>query len=65
MAKKSPDLFLFDEVQPTAPDIVFKSECPPDKKVKVEDLFKFSRGRGDLHVSVVTAGLALFFFVFF
>ena len=64
-AQKSPDLFLFDEVQPTAPDIVFKSECPPDKKVKVEDLFKFSRVRGDLHVSVVTAGLALFFFVFF
>gem|GEM_PF-46343 len=43
----------------------FKSECPPDKKVKIDDLFKFTRTRGDLHVSVVAAGIALFFLVFF
>ena len=47
------------------PKATFKSECPPDKKVKVEDLFKFSRGRGDLQVSVVAACLALFFLAFF
>ncbi len=61
----SQDLFLFDNAEGIAPDGGFKSECPPDKKVKVEDLFKFSRGRGDLPVSVVAAGLAGFFFIFF
>lgn len=59
------DLLLFDEASPRDADGRFQSECPPDKKVKIEDLFKFSRGRGDLPVSVAAAGIALFFFVFF
>lgn len=59
------DLSLFEEAMPFEPDGSFQSECPPDKKVKVEDLFKFSRTRGDLQVSIVAAGLALFFLVFF
>ncbi len=54
-----------DELGPDGLNNSFKSECPPDKKVKVEDLFKFSRGRGDLPVSVVAAGIALFFLIFF
>lgn len=57
------ELLLFDEAMPSGEG--FKSECPPDKKVKVEDLFKFSRGRGDFEVSVFFAVLALFFLVFF
>ena len=59
------DLYLFDEASPLDGAAVFQSECPPDKKVKVEDLFKFSRTRGDLEVSIVAALLALFFFAFF
>lgn len=59
------DLYLFDEALPFATGARFQSECPPDKKVKVEDLFKFSRTRGDLQVSIVAAAIALFFFVFF
>ncbi|MCH2164422.1 MAG: tripartite tricarboxylate transporter TctB family protein [Marinovum sp.] len=58
------DLLLFDEAMPFDGDI-FKSECPPDKKVKVEDLFKFSRGRGDFEISIAFAIVALFFLVFF
>jgi len=62
------DLLLFDEALPTA-DLNsasgFKSECPPDKKVKVENLFKFKRGRGDLQVSIVVCLIALFFFAAF
>ena len=61
----SQDLLLFDEMLPFADTPAFKSECPPDKKVKIDDLFKFSRGRGDLQVSVVAACVALFFLAFF
>lgn len=60
-------LFMFSEHTPFSCEAEvtdFKSECPPDKKVKKEDLFKFKRGRGDLHVSVVTFGLAAFFWRF-
>lgn len=56
------ELYLFEEASPTGP---FKSECPPDKKVKVEDLFKFSRGRGDFEVSVFFALVALLCLGFF
>lgn len=59
------DLLLFDQAFPYDACGNFKSECPPDKKVKIDDLFKFTRTRGDLHVSVVAAGIALFFLVFF
>jgi len=62
------DLLLFDEALPMADMQAaggFKSECPPDKKIKVEDLFKFRRGRGDLQVSVAAALVALFFLVAF
>ena len=64
--QSSEELQLFDEAMPF--DLhgeTFKSECPPDKKVKVEDLFRFSRGRGDLEVSAVMALLALLFLAFF
>ena len=61
----SPDLALFDDMLPFEPDGTFKSECPPDKKIKIEDLFKFSRTRGDLQVSIVAACIALFFLVAF
>lgn len=66
-SRKAEDLFLFEEAMPFGPsgDARFQSECPPDKKVKVENLFKFSRGRGDFQVSVVAALLALFFLAFF
>ncbi len=64
-ASSDTDLYLFDEAQPPVADGGFKSECPPDKKVKVEDLFRFSRGRGDLQVSLVAAGIAVFFLVCF
>lgn len=56
-----PDLMLFEEALPYEADGSFKSECPPDKKVKIEDLFKFSRRRGDVQVSVVAAATAVFF----
>ena len=60
------DLHLFDSSMPFAAyGEAFKSECPPDKKIKVEDLFRFSRTRGDLEVSVVAALLAVFFAAFF
>lgn len=63
----SQDLFLFSEPLPfdAAAKTDFQSECPADKKVKVEDLFKFSRGRGDFPISVAAAAIALFFLVFF
>lgn len=57
-------LLLFEEALPFDGD-TFQSACPPDKKVKVEDLFKFSRKRGDLEASIVAAALAIFFFAFF
>lgn len=59
------DLYLFEDSCPAQEGQNFKSECPPDAKVKVEDLFKFSRKRGDLQVSIVAAVLALFFLAFF
>jgi len=66
------DLFLFEEQNPNAsqywPDadgVAFKSECPPDKKVKVENLFQFKRKRGDLLFSALMLALALFFLAFF
>lgn len=58
------ELLLFDEALPMG-DIDsstgFESECPPDKKVRVENLFQFKRGRGDLQVSIVVFLVALFF----
>jgi hypothetical protein len=62
---KNNDLFLFPEGLPCTQAEQFRSECPPDKKTKVEDLFQFSRGRGDLHISIIAACLALFFFAMF
>ncbi|MDE0984731.1 MAG: tripartite tricarboxylate transporter TctB family protein [Yoonia sp.] len=61
----SDDLLIFDEALPFETEGNFKSECPPDKKIKVENLFKFSRGRGDLPVSIVAAVIAVFFFLAF
>lgn len=61
----SDDLSLFDEALPYEVGETFQSECVPDKKVKVEDLFKFSRGRGDLQVSIIAALIALFFLAFY
>lgn len=58
------EVYLFEEAMPNG-EHNFKSECPPDKKVKVEDLFKFSRGRGDFEVSVIAVLIALFFLAFF
>ncbi len=59
------EIYLFQDGLPTGLEQGFKSECPPDKKVKVEDLFKFSRKRGDFQVSIFAAVIALFFFAFF
>lgn len=64
----NPDLMLFKEQWPdgfAADRASFKSECPPDKKIKIEDLFQFKRGQGDLHVSLVALAIALFFLAFF
>ena len=69
----SADLLLFDEQDPNAaqywPDrsyaVAFRSECPPDTKFKVENLFQFKRKRGDLLLSGLMLMLALFFLVFF
>lgn len=65
---KLSDFYLFEEGNPALSDgarLPFKSECPQDKKVKVEDLFKFRRARGDLQVSIVAACIAVFFLVTF
>lgn len=43
----------------------FRSETPPDRKFKVDDLLAFRRGRGDLAFSIFMAALALFFFAAF
>ena len=59
------DFALFEDELPFEKDGTFKSECRPDKKVKLEDLFKFSRTRGDLQVSIVAAAIAVFFLIFF
>ncbi len=65
---KLENYLLFDEQLPACLSdgtSVFKSECPPDKKFKSENLFEFRRGRGDFHASVVAALLALIFLAFF
>ena len=62
------DLLMFEEAMPLDDlrcETGFKSECTPDKKVKVDDLFRFRRGMGDLQVSLVTMLAALLFLVFF
>jgi len=68
MIRSNAELLLFDDSLPMA-DLEssdgFKTQCPPDKKVKVENLFKFKRGRGDLQVSIVALLIALFFFIAF
>ena len=43
----------------------FRSECPPDRKIRVDDLFRFRRGRGDLILSGLMLALALFLLVSF
>ena len=60
------DLFLFEEISPN-PDgkSEFKSECPPDKRFAVDNLFEFKRSRGDLQFSALMLAIALFFFIFF
>ncbi len=61
-------LLLFEEQVPVDindSDLSFKSECPPDKKIKSENLFKFRRGRGDFHASIVALLIALLFLAFF
>lgn len=61
------ELLMFEEMLPFQYGNAssFKSECPADKKFKVEDLFKFSRTRGDLQASIFAALVALFFLAFF
>ena len=64
--RSAQELALFESSMPfEAFGESFSSECPPDKKVKVEDLFRFSRTRGDLEVSIVMALIALVFLAFF
>jgi len=68
MIRNNEELLLFDDALPLSDlnsSVGFKSECPPDKKFKVENLFKFRRGRGDLQVSIVVALIALFFLAAF
>ncbi|MEM8654070.1 MAG: tripartite tricarboxylate transporter TctB family protein [Pseudomonadota bacterium] len=43
----------------------FSSACPADKKINVNDITDFRRGRGDLIFSLFMAALALFFLAFF
>ena len=64
----STDLLLFEEAMPLADlhsPAGFKSECRPDRKFKVDNLFRFRRGLGDHRVSLVALLVALFFLVFF
>lgn len=59
---------MFDEAMPLEDlrsEKGFRSECIPDKKIKVDDLFRFRRGMGDFQVSLVAMLIALFFLVFF
>ena len=61
-------LLLFEEQMPfdgLGEAAAFKSECPPDKIFKTENLFKFRRGRGDYHASIAAALIALAFLVLF
>ncbi|MEM6728639.1 MAG: tripartite tricarboxylate transporter TctB family protein [Pseudomonadota bacterium] len=50
---------------PIRPGRRFRSETPPDRKFKVDDLLAFKRGRGDLAFSVFMLALALFFLAAF
>ena len=59
------DIYLFEDGLPGGSAEGFKSECPPDKKFKVENLFEFKRGRGDLFISAFFLFVALFFLAFF
>lgn len=52
-------------VSSSADSHVFQSECPADKKFKIEDLMAFRRGRGDLIFSVFCVIFALFIFAMF
>lgn len=62
------ELLLFDEAMPLddiRSEKGFRSECIPDTKIKIDDLFRFKRGMGDFHVSLVVMLIALFFLLFF
>ena len=61
------NLYLFDEQFPSSENVQvsFESECPPDGKVKLDDLFAFKRKRGDFLFSSVLLIVALFFMVSF
>lgn len=64
----STDLLMFDEAMPIddlQSEAGFKSECQPDKKIKIEDLFRFKRGMGDYRVSLIVMLIALFFLITF
>lgn len=66
--RNTEELLLFEEQMPfgLGDDVLsFKSECPPDKVFKSENMFKFRRGRGDFHASLVAAFIALLFMFFF
>lgn len=59
---------MFEEAMPVADlhsDAGFKSECKPDEKIKIDNLFLFRRGLGDYRVSLVAMLIALFFLLFF
>lgn len=61
-------LLLFEEQLPADFEHAsprFRSECKPDRVFKSENLFKFRRGRGDFHASIVVALIALTFLFFF
>ena len=57
------ELYLFEEQCPPSEHIKssFRSECPPDTKVKLDNLFEFKRKRGDFLFSVIFLVVALFF----
>jgi len=61
------NLYLFDEQTPGPTNVpaFFKSECPPDGKVKLDDLFQFKRKRGDFLFSLIILFVALFFLISF
>ena len=57
------ELYLFEEQCPPSENIKnsFRSECPMDAKVKLDDLFEFKRKRGDFLFSVIFLVVALLF----
>ena len=61
------NLYLFDEQFPTSENVQapFQTECPPDSKVKLDDLFAFKRKRGDFLFSIALLIVAFFFMVSF